>query len=236
MRHTGSGAAASRVAFHKSAAKERFLADGVPTPDYQLLCDTDSPHQWTQSALRIGFPLVVKPDAQGSSLGVSLVKNENELLPAVERAFSFGRFAICERYVAGEEWTVGFLGERPLPPMRVSTSRDFLDFDAKYRDEATTVDFGETSPEQRKYDLVAAAEAARRTVGTAGVCRVDLRVDEAGRPWVLEVNTVPGLTPHSAVPTAAARAGLSFEELCLWSLHNAIEVAAGNRDSRPWAA
>jgi D-alanine-D-alanine ligase len=212
--YTGSGPEASRLAFTKSAAKGRFAAAGVATPPAVRVRQVDPPCEILLRAATVGYPLVAKPDAQGSSLGVGIVASEGELPAALDRCFALGPSALLERYVAGTEWTVGFLGGESLPPMCVSTPRAFLDFDAKYRDEATTVDFETDTPPAVVARIVAQASEACRSLGVTGVSRVDLRLDGRSQPWVLEVNTLPGFTPHSAVPTAAARAGIDFESLC----------------------
>ena len=212
--YTGSSAAASRLAFSKSAAKERFRTFGIPTPPAVLLHAQDGIDKVEFCANQFNGPFVVKPDAQGSSLGVSVVRTEAERWVAVNNSFRYGSAILLEKYIAGEEWTVGFVGAEPLPALKVSTPRPFLDYDAKYQDDQTSVQFGDECDERRGNRVVEVASAARAAVGTSGICRVDLRVDSSGQPWVLEVNTLPGFTSHSAVPTAASRAGLSFPALC----------------------
>jgi D-alanine-D-alanine ligase len=212
--YTGSGAESSRLAFSKSAAKERFAADGIATPAYVLVNTEDPRSRAAFHAAQLGYPVVVKPDAQGSSLGVSIVRWPDELPAALEKCFALGPFGLLERYVAGSEWTVGFLGPQALPPMCVSTDHDFLDFDAKYRDEETSVSFDGGMPADVIAGIQATAARAGRALGTTGICRIDLRLDENNVAWLLEVNTLPGFTSHSAVPTAAARVGIEFDELC----------------------
>lgn len=226
--YTGSDAEASRIAFSKSAAKERFNAEGIPTPAYVLINASDPRSRPAFHAAQLGYPIVVKPDAQGSSLGVSVVRWPDELPAALEKCFALGQFGLLERYVAGTEWTVGFLGPRALPPMCVSTSREFLDFDAKYRDEATSVCFRGQVRREVVAGIQATAARACRALGTTGVCRVDLRLDEEGIAWLLEVNTLPGFTTHSAVPTAAARLGIEFDDLC----EQVIAMALASRANR----
>ncbi|MBA3316070.1 MAG: D-alanine--D-alanine ligase [Planctomycetota bacterium] len=212
--YTGSDAESSRIAFSKSAAKERFDAEGIATPAYVLVNASDPRSRAAFHAAQLGYPIVVKPDAQGSSLGVSIVRWPDELPAALEKCFALGPFGLLERYVAGTEWTVGFLGPRALPPMCVSTDHDFLDFDAKYRDESTSVSFDGQVSREVVAGIRATASRACRALDATGACRVDLRVDEQGVAWLLEVNTLPGFTSHSAVPTAAARIGIDFDELC----------------------
>ncbi|MGC1276579.1 MAG: D-alanine--D-alanine ligase [Planctomycetaceae bacterium] len=212
--YTGSNAESSRLAFSKSAAKERFAAEGIATPGYVLAHECDPRSRVARHAAALGYPLVIKPDAQGSSLGVSIVEWPDELPAALEKCFTLGPFGLLERYVAGQEWTVGFLGSRALPPMCVSTARRFLDYEAKYRDDSTTVCFETGASPRVVQAVVALASRAVRAVGATGICRVDLRLGCQDVPWVLEVNTLPGFTPHSAVPSAAERAGIAFDDLC----------------------
>ncbi len=212
--YTGSDAESSRLAFSKSAAKERFNAEGIATPAYVLVNASDSRSRAAFHAAQLGYPIVVKPDAQGSSLGVSVVRWPDELPAALEKCFELGHFGLLERYIAGTEWTVGFLGPKALPPMCVSTDHEFLDFDAKYRAESTSVSFEGSVPRAVIASVQSTASRARRALGVTGACRVDLRLDDSGVAWLLEVNTLPGFTSHSAVPTAAAQVGIAFDELC----------------------
>jgi D-alanine-D-alanine ligase len=220
--YTGSGTAASRLAFSKSAAKERFLQRGVPTAQYVLIHETDTPYRIQKQAPHIGFPLVVKPDTQGSSLGVSIVRSPADLPAALARCFQFDSFGLLERAIAGREWTVGLLDERALPPIQIETSRAFFDYHAKYEDEATQYHFDSDVSAEQIERVVQTARNACAAIGTCGIARVDLIVDQSGVPQVLEVNTVPGLTDHSLVPKAAARAGLGFAELCQECLRSAL--------------
>jgi D-alanine-D-alanine ligase len=219
--YTGSGARASRLAFSKSAAKERFLQAGVPTPDYRVVHESDDPARWTTLGARLGFPLVAKPDAQGSSLGVTLVETADRLPQALSECFRYGAFGLLERAVLGAEWTVGLLDDEPLPPIRIESPRTVFDFAAKYVDEATGYRFDADAAGTAA--VVEAARGACAAIGTRGLARVDLRVDAAGQPWVLEVNTIPGTTGHSLVPKAAEHAGLSLGELCERAIERALE-------------
>lgn len=221
MPYTGSGVVASRLAMSKSAAKERFLQQGIPTPEYVLIHEADTATAILAKANEIGFPLVVKPDAQGSSLGVTIVRTPDELPAALTRCFELDAFGLLEAAIPGEEWTLGVLDEQPLPLIRIETEREFYDFEAKYTDDDTRYQFDIDLPADVLQAIERAGLGACRAVGTNGIARVDLRLDRFHRPWVLEVNTVPGFTDHSLVPKAAARCGWSFGELC----ERAIETA-----------
>lgn len=214
MPYTGSDAATSRLAFSKSAAKERFAQSGVPTPPYVLVHYADDPDRLARLVAEIGYPLVVKPDTQGSSLGISIVRDPSGLDAALRLCFQFDAFAVLESYIAGTEWTVGLLDGDVFPAICIETAREFFDYQAKYLDDATRYRFDMNWSADEVAAIEQAGSEACRALGTRGLARVDLRVDDAHRPWVLEVNTVPGLTDHSLIPKAAARVGIDFAELC----------------------
>lgn len=212
--YTGSSAAASRLAFSKSAAKERFLQAGLPTPEYVLLHYADDFDRTRRQAETLGYPIAIKPDGQGSSIGVTILRSPHELAPALRRAFQFDSCAVMERAIPGTEWTVGLLDDRVLPAIEIETAREFFDFEAKYQAEDTRYRFVYTLPMSVVHEVERIASEACRAIGTRGIARVDLRVDTTGQPWLLEVNTIPGMTSHSLVPKAAARVGMEFAELC----------------------
>jgi D-alanine-D-alanine ligase len=223
--YTGSGVAASRLAISKSASKERFTQTGVPTSPYVLIHDSDNPLRIQQLAEQLGYPLVVKPDAQGSSLGVTILRHPGELTVALERCFHYDHFGLMEKAIRGTEWTVGLLDDRVFPPIRIQTKRDFFDFEAKYHDNEPQHIFDSAAPAEQVDRIVQASRAACAAVGTCGLVRVDLIVNELGQPIVLEVNTVPGLTDHSLVPKAAARLGWTMADLCQACLSSALQNA-----------
>jgi len=230
--YTGSDAAASRLAFSKSAAKERFLQFGVPTPPYVLIHYADDSARIERMVGLVGYPLVVKPDAQGSSLGVSIVRDPRELPAALKRCFEYDSFGVVEQAVVGTEWTVGLLDDLVLPPLRIETPRDFFDYQAKYHADDTRYHFDDESGGallRSSSSIADVAVDACRALGVTGLARVDLRVDRSGQPWLLEVNTIPGMTDHSLVPKAAAHAGIEFAELC----ERAVIACLRSRPRRP---
>ncbi len=233
--YTGSGPAASRLAFSKSAAKERLAQCGVPTPAYALIHRADSPARVRQLAEMIGYPLVVKPDQQGSSLGVTIVHAPEQLTAALAACFAFGPFGLIERAVLGTEWTLALFDDQPLPLIRIDTPHAFFDFDAKYAADSTQYVLEFHEPPEALEAITETGVRACAALGTEGVARVDLRVDESLHPWVLEVNTVPGMTDHSLVPKAAARAGMTFDDLCDRAIRSAMlrrHVRHNARDAR----
>ncbi|MBQ9727926.1 MAG: D-alanine--D-alanine ligase [Kiritimatiellae bacterium] len=212
--YTGSGAAASRVSFDKILSRAAFAAAGVPVPEGFAL----APGEDEGDAPRLALPVVVKPPRQGSSVGVSIVRDAAQWRPAVAEARRFDPEVLVERYVPGREWSVAIAGEEALPPMEIRPKSGWYDWRNKYDDDAGTAYlFPEDDPAEDRALLAAAKEtalAAYRAVGGRGVGRVDMRIDPAGRIFVLENNSIPGCTSHSILPKSAAKAGIPFPALC----------------------
>ena len=229
---TGSDAQASRLAFSKIEAKRRFNFAGIPTPPFEILSHDDSEKQINLKADHIGYPLVVKPDQQGSSLGVHILNSDDQLLDAVQNAFLFGDTLLIERAIPGTEWTVAVVGDEVLPVMQIETIGEFFDYDAKYINDQTRYRFEFDNPSVDPDLIATTGLQACEALGASGVARVDLRLDHEFKPWVLEVNTVPGFTDHSLVPKAAKRAGISFIELCETSLQLALKQQSASHLAR----
>lgn len=217
--YTGSSAETSRIAFSKSLSKQRFVDAGVSTPAWEFLTQRPSTIALNAMQSRLTFPVVVKPDKQGSSLGVTLVRNRSELGPAIDIAMEFGDEVLVETAVLGPEWTVSLLDRDVLPPIQISTDRPFFDFHAKYVDDHTRYGFHSEGSPSTLYET---ARNACDALETTGIARVDIRFDEHATPWVLEVNTIPGMTSHSLVPKAAARLGWTMQELCERAIESAF--------------
>jgi len=215
--YTGSGPAASRLAMDKFLSKERFAAAGLATPGGRLVeAGAAVPHGDT------GFPCVVKPRYEGSSIGLTVVLSEKEFPAAMEKASRAGQDIIVEDFVPGREITVGVLEDGVLPPVEIKTTRGVYDFDAKYSAADTVYTVPAELGEEERHALSGAGLAAHRALGCRGFSRVDMRFTEEGRPYVLEVNTIPGLTERSLLPMAAGAAGLDFSRLCVKMLCGAI--------------
>jgi len=212
--YTGSDPTACELSFHKSAAKERFFQNYVATPPYVLIHEGDTAARIMQKARSLGFPLVVKPDAQGSSLGVTVVESPDELADALPRCFHLESFGLLESAVVGSEWTVGIFDEVTLPVIQIRSQREFYDYQAKYADDDTEFLFEFDVPSDVISSISQAARNAYKALKMRSVARVDVMLDKYQRPWVLEVNSVPGFTSHSLIPKAAARIGISLGELC----------------------
>jgi D-alanine-D-alanine ligase len=207
---TGSGILASALAMDKVASKRIFESHGVPTPRWRLLADEADPAELAS----FGFPLVVKPASEGSSVGVSIVEDAGGLAEAVAIARRHHGPVLVEEYVAGTEVFVGILDGVVLGSVEVRPATKFYDYEAKYR----RTDTRYLLPPELPADVLAGVEAhalgAYRALGCSGHSRPDVRVDPQGRAYVLEVNTLPGMTKTSLLPKIAARAGLSYGELC----------------------
>lgn len=226
--YTGSGPAASSAAMSKSAAKALFLETGVPTPERVLLRPEDSPQQIVAKVSRLGFPVVVKPDSQGSSLGVGIARSAGDLAEKVAEARRYDRLILAERFIAGREMTVTVLGRRALPLLEIVGRAEIFDYGSKYSSTVIEYHFQTGLAPMKVKELEDVAVAAAAALGTTGMVRVDLMLDGALRPWVLEVNTLPGMTDHSLAPMAAARAGIDMPALCDWVLRDGLQQAAGS--------
>ena len=210
--YTGSGVMASSLAMDKLKTKQIWQAMGLPTPDFTVI---DS-HESCQQALEtLGLPLIIKPVLEGSSIGMSKVENKEELIPAWQKAQQCGGTVIAERWVEGDEYTAALLDDQVLPMIKLITSHKFYDYDAKYDADDTQYICPCGLPDERESALAELAKKAFDAVNASAWGRVDFMVDEKNQPWLIEVNTVPGMTGHSLVPMAAKQAGLSFDDLVL---------------------
>ena len=210
--YTGSDVKASSLAMDKLKTKQIWLSMGLPTPDF---CILDSEQSCKQAQDKLGRPLIKKPVLEGSSIGMSKVESEDELVPAWEKAQQCGGTVIAERWVVGEEYMAAMLDGQVLPMIKLKTTHKFYDYDAKYEAEDTQYICPCGLSEEREAELGELACRAFDAVGASSWGRVDFMLDQDDQPWLIEVNTVPGMTSHSLVPMAAKQAGLSFEDLVL---------------------
>jgi D-alanine-D-alanine ligase len=213
--YTHSGVLASALAMDKPTAKRLFAAAGIPVAEHRIV---------DREALAAGpvmaRPYVIKPLKEGSSVGIRIVREGDNLPPLDGSAWEFGAEVMVERFVPGKELTVAVMGDRPLAVTEIMTSRGFYDYDAKYAPGGSR----HVLPADIDADLYAEtmrlALLAHTTLGCRGVSRADFRCD-GRRLFLLEVNTQPGMTPTSLVPEQAAHVGISFEQLVLWMVENA---------------
>ena len=208
----------------KLRSKRVFEAAGIPTPDYAVIHNRG---EAVRAADRFGYPLVLKPIGQGSSVGMTKVFDAGELGEAVDLALGFDEPALVERCIVGAEFTVGILQGQALPSIRIETPRVFYDYRAKYESDRTEYHCPGTDDPDTEAVYAKLALAAFDELGCSGWGRVDFMTGEDGQPQVLEVNTIPGMTSHSLVPMAANRLGINFEELCWRILETSFDRNVG---------
>lgn len=242
MPYTGSGVRASAVGMHKVMTKTILAAHDIPVPRGTVVLRGSAPSlAKILKEVRLTLPVVVKPASQGSTIGVTIVRRAKEWKPALALAHRYDAEAMVEAYIPGHEVTVSILGgatglPRVLPAVEIVAPDGFYDFSAKYQKGKTQYLCPAPLPAKIVREI---GELARRTyqvLGCEGAARVDFRITAKGRPSVLEINTVPGMTETSLLPMAAAQAGIDYDSLVEWILQSALDRAgrfaqAGNRES-----
>lgn len=221
--YTGSGVLASALTMDKLRTKLCWRGYGLSTPAWHLLKDATDIEA---CIAHLGFPVMVKPAREGSSIGMSKAHNRAQLHTALQTALAYQCDVYAEAWVTGKEYTVGIVADRALPVIGVETPREFYDYEAKYN--ATSTQYHcpcglDADTEQQLQQL---ALTACQVVAVQGWARVDVFIDEAGQTQLIEVNTVPGMTDHSLVPMAAKQAGISFEELVWRILASSFRISA----------
>jgi D-alanine-D-alanine ligase len=206
---TGSGHVGSTLAMDKDVSKRIMRAAGVPTPDWQMWSPTD-----TSVDNRLGYPVIVKPNAQGSTVGLSLVSEAAELQAAIEKARQFGNEVMLETFIAGRELTVGILEDQALAVGEIIVSSEIFDYQSKYQNGAAEEVFPAEITAEQTLEIQQLGLRVHQALKLNAYSRVDFRMDETGALWVLEANTVPGLTAMSLLPQSAKAAGIEFSELC----------------------
>ncbi|MDH4844804.1 D-alanine--D-alanine ligase [Pseudomonas sp. BN505] len=217
--YTGSGILASALAMDKLRTKQVWQSLGIPTPRHAVLA---SENDCLLAGTELGFPLIVKPAHEGSSIGMAKVNSAQELVAAWQDAAKYDSQVLVEQWIHGPEFTIAVLRGQVLPPIALGTPHVFYDYDAKYiaNDTQYRIPCGlDSVKEQELIDLTARACDA---IGIEGWGRLDVMQDEQGRFWLLEVNTAPGMTDHSLVPMAARAAGLDFQQLVLAILAESV--------------
>jgi len=215
--YTGSGVEASRRAMSKVQSRKLFQRAALPVPRGRVYGPGPGPR-------RAPFPLpvVVKPDREGSSIGLSLARTLSEFREAVVRAREYDREIVVEEYIPGRELTVGVLDDQPLPLVEIRPSKPFFDFEAKYTRGKSEFEVPARLPDACYREVQEVGLAAHRVLGCFSYSRTDIILDPRGRPFILEVNTIPGFTATSLLPQAAAAAGIDFPALCRRLLADAL--------------
>jgi len=215
--YAGCGVLSSALAMDKIYTKRILDAAGLPTPRWRVLekraVSNPAANRGSRAGLR--FPVVVKPSAQGSAIGVSVVRNAAGLAPALAAAFALDPRILIEDYIAGTEITVGILGNKPLPVIEIVPRNEFYDFESKYTAGCSQHLIPPRLPRAVIRKAQTLAYDVFRALNCRAVARIDMIVDRARRPWILEVNTIPGMTETSLLPDAARAAGIDFTELVL---------------------
>lgn len=218
--YTGSGVLASALAMDKLRTKQVWSSLGLSTPRHAAL---SSVADCQQAAAQLGFPLIVKPAHEGSSIGMAKVDSLEALVEAWQAASQYDSQVLVEQWISGPEFTVAMLRGEVLPPIRLGTTHKFYDYDAKYLANDTQYLIPCGLDVEREVELKKLVAEACAAVGTQGWARADVMQDAQGKFWLLEVNTVPGMTDHSLVPMAARAVGLNFGELVLAVLADSFE-------------
>ncbi|MGF1546317.1 MAG: D-alanine--D-alanine ligase [Thiotrichales bacterium] len=222
--YTGSGVTASAVSMDKLLTKRIWRSAGLPTPNFiRLSAESD----WDAVVKTLGLPVVVKPAAEGSSIGVTIVTRREDLAAAYANAAAGGGVAMAEQFIDGDELTCGILDGKALPLIRVVATQQFYDFHAKYVAEDTEYRCPAGLDDVDEQAIRQLCAQAFQVLGASGWGRVDCFRDRAGKVWLIELNTVPGMTSHSLVPKAAAVAGIDFNDLVLRILATSL-----NRNGR----
>jgi D-alanine-D-alanine ligase len=240
--YTGSDVLASALAMHKGKAKELFRLHNLPTPAYYTLSAASVAAGGAGAAVAddelaaihgdFGFPCVVKPIREGSSVGVTICRSPAELGPAIERALCFDDELLVERFITGKEVSVAILEDRALGAVEIAPRDGFYDYANKYTRGATDYFVPPRVSPERYRGILAHALRAHLALGCRGATRVDMMVSDSGNEFVLEVNTLPGLTPTSLLPKIADAAGISFGELCEMMLAGASLATRRGRGER----
>lgn len=231
--YTGSGVMASSVALDKVMTKRIWLADGLPTPRYvRLAADLQGPEQVRAVPDVLGLPLIVKPPREGSSIGVTKVRGHSEMQDAVALSATYDADVLCEEFIEGEEVTCAVLGAgaaaRALPVVRIAAPEGAYDYQNKYFTDDVKYHCPSGLPEAEEVEIRRITLAAFRTLGCRGWGRADVMIRASDRkPFLLEMNTSPGMTTHSLVPMSARAAGIAYEDLCLRVLAAATLDSAG---------
>lgn len=210
--YTGSGVLASALALHKIMAKKFFFCEHLPTPTYEVFYRDDIEKN-SPKTTSLPLPVVVKPAREGSTIGVSIVRRPEDLVPALKEAGQYDEEILVEEFMKGSEITVGILEDIPLPIIEIVPKSGFYDYHSKYTKGETEYIIPARIPREKYLYAQEVSLRAFQALGCSGCARVDLMTDEEGNPFVIDVNTMPGMTETSLLPKAAQYAGISFEDL-----------------------
>lgn len=213
--YTGSGPVASAVTMDKVVSKRLLMQAGLPTAEFTAYTEQQTREEiCADIRARFGLPVVIKAPQQGSTIGIRVVHTTEELAPAVDEAFRYDSFIMAERFLAGDEFTASVLNGKVLPLIQIVPHSGMYDYTSKYTAGATDYLVPAPISPELTQEMQELAKQAYELMGCCGVARVDFMTDAAGKPYILELNTVPGMTTTSLVPKAAQAVGIDFTELC----------------------
>ncbi|MEW5758210.1 MAG: D-alanine--D-alanine ligase [Candidatus Omnitrophota bacterium] len=218
--YTGSNVMASRLAMDKHRSKIIFKKHGIPIAPFEFLYSSNIKDFHFEKFNK--FPYIVKPARGGSSIGSSIIRDKGQFNKAFEEAFKYDTKIIIEKYIEGRELTVGILQDNPLDIIEIAPRDKFFDFNAKYKDSSTQYIIPAKIPSGVVNNVKELALASHMALGCKSFSRVDIMIDKYYNPFILEVNTIPGLTNHSLLPKAAKEKGIDFDELCVRLLHSSL--------------
>ena len=221
--YTGSGILGSALAMDKLRCKQVWAAEGYPIPEYMVL---ETGQDCNDAVEKLGLPLVIKPALEGSSIGMSKVEVEDEMLPAFNIARECEGTILAEKWITGAEYTAAILNHKVLPMIRLETDRKFYDYVAKYEADDTRYICPCGLEQSKEQELGSIMLSAFDAIDASGWGRVDFMLDANEQPWLIEANTVPGMTSHSLVPMAAKQGGIEFNELVIEILRSSYERQA----------
>lgn len=221
--YTGSGILGSALAMDKLRCKQVWAAEGYPTPEFMVV---ETELDCSKAIEQLGLPLIVKPALEGSSIGMSKVEVVDEMLPAFNIARDCKGAIIAEKWITGAEYTAAVLNHKVLPMIRLETDRKFYDYVAKYESNDTRYICPCGLDQKKEQELGSIMLNAFDAIGASGWGRVDFMLDSDAQPWLIEANTVPGMTSHSLVPMAARQAGMEFNQLVIEILRSSYERQA----------
>jgi len=210
--YTGSGVLASALALDKIMAKKFFFCEHIPTPTYEVFY-RDDVEKGSPKSISLPLPVVVKPAREGSTIGISIVRKKEELIPALKQAGQYDEEILVEEFMKGSEITVGILEDIPLPIIEIVPKSGFYDYHSKYTKGETEYIIPARIPREKYLYAQEVSLRAFQVLGCSGCARVDLMTDEEGNPFVIDLNTMPGMTETSLLPKAAHYAGISFQDL-----------------------
>jgi D-alanine-D-alanine ligase len=228
--YTGPGVACSAICMNKVLTKKIFSYENIPTADFAIITReslTDSDRTVQNLIEKIGLPMVIKASTQGSSIGTYIVRQQDAILPSIEQAFTYDQEIVVEKYIDGKELTVSVIGnEEPiiLPLIEITSENEFYDYNSKYTPGMCHHIIPARIPADVEEKIRSISKKVYTTMNCRGFSRIDFMVDQKGNPYVLEVNTIPGMTEMSLVPDAARAAGIDFEDL----VEKIIDLARGD--------